>query len=114
MGAGLNWGKFYMGSSVEWDTNLAWKPTRYYGLSLSYKRTDIRLPEGGLAIDEVVTRMTVSVTPKLFGAVFAQWNNDENKILFNLRVTWIPGPARRSISCSTNSATGSTRTARGG
>jgi hypothetical protein len=92
LGADLNWGQFYMGSSVEWDTNLAWKPTRFYGLSLSYKRTDIRLPEGGLAIDEVVTRMTVSLTPKLFGAVFAQWNNDENKILFNFRFTWIPRP----------------------
>jgi hypothetical protein len=28
----------------------------------------------------------------LFGAVFAQWNNDANEILFNFRVTWIPKP----------------------
>ncbi len=91
-GAGYNWGKFYTGSSAEWDTELAWKPNRFYGLALNYKRTDIRLPDGGFAIDAIVSRMNFSVTPKLFGAVFAQWNNDENKILFNFRFTWIPKP----------------------
>lgn len=49
-------------------------------------------PLDGFAIDEVVTRMNFSVTPKLFGAVFAQWNNDTNEVLFNFRVTWIPKP----------------------
>jgi hypothetical protein len=24
--------------------------------------------------------------------VFSQWNNDEDEILFNLRITWIPKP----------------------
>jgi hypothetical protein len=91
-GAGLNWGKFYNGTSTEWDTELTWKMNRYYGLSLSYKRIDIRLPDGGFAIDEVVGRMNFSVNPKLYGAVFAQWNNDESKILFNFRITWIPKP----------------------
>jgi Domain of unknown function (DUF5916) len=91
-GVGYNWGKFYTGSSAEWDTELAWKPNRFYGLALNYKRTDIRLPDGGFAIDEIVSRMNFSLTPKLFGAVFAQWNNDENKILFNFRFTWIPKP----------------------
>jgi hypothetical protein len=90
--ASLNWGQFYSGSSSEWDAQVGWKPNRYYGLSLSYTRTDIRLPTGGFAIDEVVTRMNISLTPRLFGAIFAQWNNDENKILLNFRLTWIPKP----------------------
>jgi hypothetical protein len=90
--AGVNWGKFYNGSSTEWDAQATWKPNKYYALNLSYKRTDIRLPDGGFAIDELVTRMNFSLTPKLFGAVFVQWNNDENKILFNFRITWIPKP----------------------
>jgi hypothetical protein len=92
LGAGVNWGKFYTGKSTEWDTELAWKVNRYFGLSVNYKRSDIRLPDGGFAIDEVVGRMNFSVTPKLFGAVFAQWNNDDSKVLFNFRITWIPKP----------------------
>ena len=89
---GINWGRFYDGTSTEWEAQAAWKPNKYYGLSLAYQRSDIRLPDGGFAIDELVTRMNFSLTPKLFGAVFAQWNNDENKLLFNFRITWIPKP----------------------
>jgi hypothetical protein len=91
-GTGVNWGKFYDGSSTEWSGDFAWKPNKYYGLGLSYQRTDIKLPASGFTIDEIVGRMNFSLTPKLFGAVFAQWNNDENEILFNFRVTWIPKP----------------------
>jgi len=90
--AAVNWGKFYDGTSTEWEADLTWKPNKFYGLSLAYQRSDIRLPGGGFSIDEIVSRMNFSLTSKLFGAVFAQWNNDENKILFNFRVTWIPKP----------------------
>ena len=91
-GASINWGKFYDGSSTEWDTELTWKPSRFYSLGLSYARNDIRLPGGGFSIDEVVTRMNFSVTPKLFGSIYTQWNNDENEMRFNFRFTWIPKP----------------------
>jgi hypothetical protein len=91
-GVGVNWGTFYDGSSTEWSADLTWKPTRFYGLGLSYQRNDIRLLPSGFAIDEIVGRMNFSLTPKLFGAVFAQWNNDANEVLFNFRATWIPKP----------------------
>jgi hypothetical protein len=88
----VNWGKFYDGSSTEWEAEFAWKPSRHYGLRLAYLRTDIRLPESGFAIDEVVGRMNVSLNPRLFGSLYAQWNNDENEIRFNVRLIWIPKP----------------------
>jgi len=92
LGTGVNWGTFYDGSSTEWSANLTWKPSKYYGLGLDYQRSTVRLQPSGFAIDEIVGRMNFSVTPKLFGAVFAQWNNDANEVLFNFRVTWIPKP----------------------
>jgi len=91
-GAGLNWGEFYDGRSTEYEAQLAWKANKYFSASLAYQRSDIHLPESGFAIDEVVGRLNFSVTPKLYGSAFAQWNNDENKVLFNLRLTWIPKP----------------------
>ena len=90
--ADVNWGTFYDGSSTEWSADLIWKPNRYYGLGLSYQRSDIRLKPSGFAIDEIVGRVNFSLTPKLFGAAFAQWNNDANEVLFNFRITWIPKP----------------------
>jgi hypothetical protein len=91
-GAGVNWGSFYEGSSTEWSADMTWKPTKFYGLGLAYQRNTISLLPSGFAIDEIVGRMNFSLTPKLFGAVLAQWNNDANEILFNFRVTWIPKP----------------------
>jgi len=88
----VNWGAFYDGSSTEWEAQAAWKPSRFLGLSLGYQRSDIRLSGGRFAIDEVGTRLNFSVTPKLFGYIYAQWNNDDNEIRFNFRLTWIPKP----------------------
>ncbi len=89
---GVNWGKFYDGTSTEWEAQWTWKLNKHFGLSAAYQRSDIHLPDGGFAIDEVVGRMNFSVNPKLFGSIFTQWNNDENRILFNFRITWIPKP----------------------
>jgi hypothetical protein len=88
----VNWGKFYDGSSAEWEADLGWKPSKHLGTSVSYQRTDIRLPAGAFAIDEVVGRLNFSVNPKLYGSVFGQWNNDDDEVLFNFRLTWIPKP----------------------
>jgi hypothetical protein len=88
----IDWGKFYDGSSTEWEAQLTWKLNRHFGMSFAYQRTDIRLPAGAFAIDEVVGRMTFSVNPRLFGSIFAQWNNDDDEVLLNFRLTWIPKP----------------------
>lgn len=40
----------------------------------------------------MAARLNFSLTPRLYGSVFSQWNNDDDEILFNLRITWIPKP----------------------
>ena len=89
---GVNWGQFYDGTSTEWEAQLAWKPNQYFSASAGYQRTDIRLPAGAFAIDEILGRLNFSLNPRLYGSVFGQWNNDDDEILFNFRVTWIPKP----------------------
>lgn len=88
----VNWGQFFKGTSTEWEGEATWKPSQYYSLSLAYQRNCNHLPGWEFTIDEVESRMSFSLTPKLFGSIYAQWNNDENKILFNYRFTWIPKP----------------------
>jgi len=90
--AAVNWGKFYDGTSTEWEADLAWKPSKFFSASTSYQRTDIRLDGGAFAIDEIVGRLNFSLNPRLFGSVYTQWNNDDDEIRFNFRVTWIPKP----------------------
>jgi hypothetical protein len=90
--AGVNWGRFYDGTSTEWEADLGWKPGRHFSASAGYQRNDIRLPAGEFAVDEVLGRLNLSINPRLYGSVFGQWNNDDDEILFNFRVTWIPKP----------------------
>jgi hypothetical protein len=90
--AGINWGEFYTGSSAEYEAQLAWKPGKHFSASADYARTDIRLAAGAFAIDEVGARLNLSLSPRLYGSVFGQWNNDDDEILFNFRLTWIPKP----------------------
>ncbi len=90
--AGFSWGEFYDGTSTEWEAGLAWKLSKHFSASADYARTAIRLAAGAFAIDEVVVRMNLSLSPRLYGSVFGQWNNDDDEILFNFRVTWIPKP----------------------
>jgi hypothetical protein len=90
--AGVNWGRFYDGTSTEWEADLGWKPGRHFSASAGYQRTDIRLPDGTFAVDEFLGRLNLSINPRLYGSVFGQWNNDDDEILFNFRVTWIPKP----------------------
>jgi hypothetical protein len=90
--AAVNWGGFYGGTSAEWEAGLTWKPSKNYSVSADYARTDIRLPAGAFAIDEVIGRIAWALSPRLYGSVFGQWNNDDDEILFNLRLTWIPKP----------------------
>jgi hypothetical protein len=89
---GFSWGEFYDGSSTEWEAGLMWKLSRRFSASADYARTNVRLAAGSFAIDEVVARLNLSLTPRLYGSVFGQWNNDDDEILFNFRVTWIPKP----------------------
>jgi len=89
---GVNWGSFYDGTSTAWEADVAWKPSKFFSAGASYQRTDIKLAEGAFAIDEVVGRLNYALNPRLFGSVYAQWNNDDDEIRFNFRVTWIPKP----------------------
>ena len=50
---GVNWGRFYDGTSTEWEAQLAWKPGRHFSASTAYQRTDIRLPAGASCLHKV-------------------------------------------------------------
>jgi hypothetical protein len=32
------------------------------------------------------------LNPRLIGSIFGQWNDEDEEILFNIRVNWIPRP----------------------
>lgn len=88
----VNWGNFYNGSRTEWAGRFGWRLNKHLSLSADYRHDDISLPAGDFAVNEVSGRIRFAFNPDLFGSLFAQWNNEDNEILLNLRLNWIPTP----------------------
>jgi len=48
------------------------------------------VPEQSFTTNEVGGRIDYALNPKLQTGLFAQWNNEDNNILLNYRINWIP------------------------
>ncbi len=88
----VNWGDFYNGRRTEWAGNLVWRMNRFWSFGFDYQTNLIALPGGNFRLHEAGTRADFALNPRLFGALFAQWNNEDEAALLNFRVQWIPKP----------------------
>ncbi len=88
----INWGDFYNGRRTQCSGSLNWALNRFWNFSFDYQTNLIALPAGSFRLQEAGARIDFAFTPRLFGAVFTQWNNDDEKLLLNFRVQWLPRP----------------------
>jgi hypothetical protein len=88
----FEWGAFYHGTRAEVSTRLTWRMNKHLSLSADYQRNKVDLPVGSFKIDEVGGRAEFAFSPRLFGSLFGQWNSDDEEILLNFRINWIPQP----------------------
>lgn len=86
----INWGNFFTGNSTESTYELFWRASRYFKISANYEKNWIDLPEGSFDTDLIGTRMEYALNPNLFGALFAQWNSEDEQAILNFRLQWIP------------------------
>ncbi|MAT40221.1 MAG: hypothetical protein CL946_11525 [Ectothiorhodospiraceae bacterium] len=85
-------GEFYNGNRTFWGGGTSWKLSKHLILIGEYSRSDIELPNGAFSTEEVAGRVNFATSSKLFGSVFAQYNNEHESILLNFRINWIPKP----------------------
>ncbi|NOY06454.1 MAG: carbohydrate binding family 9 domain-containing protein [Chlorobi bacterium] len=88
----VNWGDFYDGTLTEMFVRTTWQINKHVSINFDYTRNDVTLHGGAFTVNEAVTRVEFAVNPDLFGAVFTQWNDEDNMVLLNFRVNWIPEP----------------------
>jgi len=88
----VNWGDFYNGKRTRWFVRSTLKANRYFSISTDIAQNRISLPTGSFVVNEFGGRMDLAASPNLFGSVFGQWNNEEQVILLNFRLNWIPTP----------------------
>ncbi len=87
-----SWGNFYTGKRTELYLGTTFLINQNISLRGSVAQNYISLPEGTFTVNEVGGRIDLAISPDLFGSVFGQWNNDDNEVLLNFRVNWIPTP----------------------
>jgi hypothetical protein len=84
------WGDYYTGTRTEWFIRSVVRFNRHVSMSCDCTRNTINLAQGDFTVNEFGSRMEMAVSPDLFGSVFGQWNSDDNEILLNFRLNWIP------------------------
>jgi hypothetical protein len=89
-GLELSNGDFYLGRRREVATSLNWKTGKHISLGADYENNRISLAGESFLVDEFTGRLDFAVNPTLFGAVAGQWNSEDEEVILNFRLNWIP------------------------
>ncbi len=83
-------GDFYTGHISRFSTALRWTFNKHFSIRTEYGRNDVRLPEGTLHTNEIAIFANYGFNPRLNSALFAQYNDLDGVMSYNLRMHWIP------------------------
>jgi hypothetical protein len=82
----------YLGRRLEAILGGQWKANRHAGVSGEVVHNRITLGDRRFLVSKATARLDLAVSPKLFGAVAGQWNSEDDEVIVNLRINWIPQP----------------------
>jgi len=88
--ASFNAGEFYTGNRQEFEIYTHFNFNKHLNIGLDWQRNYIQLPGKSFVTDEVGGRVDYAFNPKLQTSMFAQWNNEDENVLVNYRINWIP------------------------
>ncbi|MFK5879587.1 MAG: DUF5916 domain-containing protein [Flavobacteriaceae bacterium] len=83
-------GEFYTGSRQEVNIGTYFSLNKHFIMSADWQRNYIQLPENSFITDEIGGRIAYAYNPKLETSIYAQWNNENENLLVNYRINWIP------------------------
>ncbi len=86
----ISTGDFYTGKRQEYEFYTYLNLNKHLNISLDWQRNYIQLPQESFTTNEIGGRIDYAFNPKLQTSMFAQWNNENENILLNYRINWIP------------------------
>ena len=86
----MSWGGFYEGRSTEISLSPSWHPGGHLNLGVDLTRTEARLPGGHFTAFESDARLEYDFGTRTALLGFVQWNNEDQRVDFNVRFHWIP------------------------
>jgi hypothetical protein len=86
----VNVGQFYTGNRQRFELASNFNINKHLNFSADWQRNYVQLPGVSLVTDEVGGRIDYAFNPKLQSSVYAQWNTEDDDIVVNYRINWIP------------------------
>jgi len=88
--AEINIGEFYTGNRQRYELYTYLNFNKHLNIGFDWQRNYVQLPEESFSTDEIGGRIDYAFNPKLQTSLFTQWNNEDNNVLMNFRINWIP------------------------
>jgi len=86
----VNWGSFYTGKRTRLALAGNLNLNKHWNLSAEWNKNFLSFGEANLSTDEISGRIMYAYNPKLNSSLFGQYNNEDEEILLNFRINWIP------------------------
>lgn len=86
----VNWGQFYTGKRIRLSVAGNLNLNKHWNLSAEWDRNYLNFDQLNFITDEVGGRIIYAYNPKLNTSLFGQWNNEDDEMLLNFRINWIP------------------------
>jgi hypothetical protein len=90
LGSLLSWGNFYGGKNTELDLQADWRGGGHVILGATVSRSRVTLPYGKFTATLVTGRIEYAFNTRASFLGFAQYDNEDQRVDFNLRFHWIP------------------------
>jgi hypothetical protein len=90
VGSLFSWGGFYDGTATEVDVQADWRGGGHVILGTTLSQSRVTLPSGGFTATMVTGRTEYAFNTRTTFLAFVQYNNDDQRVDFNLRFHWIP------------------------
>ena len=86
----INVGQFYTGTRQRFEVTTNFNINKHLNFNIDWQQNFIQLPEKEFSTDEIGGRVDYAFNPKLNSSIYAQWNTEDDDIVVNYRINWIP------------------------
>ena len=85
-----NWGDFYTGKIKTLETDLGLSISKYLTIYSTYTRNWIEMQQESIITNEIASFWDIAFTTRLNISLFAQYNDLDEIMIYNIRLHWIP------------------------
>ena len=90
LGSLFSWGDFYGGKSTQFDLQGDWRGGGHVILGTTLSQSRVTLPSGHFTATLMTGRIEYAFNTRTSLLAFAQYDNEDQRVDFNLRFHWIP------------------------